>query len=92
MPFTIKIYNFANYYPFGMQQTGTAGSYDLSSDYRYGYNGKEKDDEIKGEANSLDYGARTLIVISYQFCSFEEVDDNFTHRKSLSLQNQQRNN
>ena len=41
-----------------MQQTGTAGSYDLSSDYRYGYNGKEKDDEIKGEANSLDFGAR----------------------------------
>ena len=58
VPFTTKIYNFANYYPFGMQQTGTAGSYDLSSDYRYGYNGKEKDDEIKGEANSLDYGAR----------------------------------
>ena len=58
VPFTIKIYNFANYYPFGMQQTGTAGSYDLSSDYRYGYNGKEKDNEIKGEANSLDYGAR----------------------------------
>ena len=41
-----------------MQQTGTAGSYDLSSDYRYGFNGKEKDDEIKGEANSLDFGAR----------------------------------
>ncbi len=41
-----------------MQHTGTAGSYDLSSDYRYGFNGKEKDDEIKGEANSLDYCAR----------------------------------
>jgi RHS repeat-associated protein len=41
-----------------MQLTGTAGSYDLSSDYRYGFNGKEKDNEIKGEANSLDYGAR----------------------------------
>ena len=58
VPFTTKICNFANYYPFGMQHTGTAGSYDLSSDYRYGYNGKEKDDEIKGEANSLDFGAR----------------------------------
>jgi RHS repeat-associated protein len=58
VPFTTKIYNFANYYPFGMQHTGTAGSYDLSSDYRYGYNGKEKDDEIKGEANSLDFAAR----------------------------------
>ncbi|MBN8574204.1 MAG: hypothetical protein J0M05_09860 [Candidatus Kapabacteria bacterium] len=58
VPFIIKICNFVNYYPFGMQQTGTAGSYDLSSDYRYGYNGKEKDDEIKGESNSLDFGAR----------------------------------
>ncbi len=92
VPFTTKICNFANYYPYGMQQTGTAGSYDLSSDYRYGYNGKEKDDEIKGEANSLDYGARILIVISYQFCSFEEVDDSFTHGKSRFRQNQQRNN
>jgi RHS repeat-associated protein len=58
VPFTTKICNFANYYPFGMQHTGAAGSYNLISDYRYGYNGKEKDNEIKGEANSLDYGAR----------------------------------
>ncbi|HAD96843.1 MAG TPA: hypothetical protein DCG19_05515 [Cryomorphaceae bacterium] len=27
-------------------------------DYRYGFNGKEKDDEIKGDNNSLDFGAR----------------------------------
>ena len=27
-------------------------------DYRYGYNGKEKDDEIYGVGNSYDYGAR----------------------------------
>jgi len=29
-----------------------------SGDYRYGVNGKEKDDEIKGSENSLDFGAR----------------------------------
>ncbi len=29
-----------------------------SSSYRYGFNGKEKDDEVKGEGNSLDFGAR----------------------------------
>ena len=52
------LYNFANYYPFGMQYTVTASSYDANGDYRYGYNGKEKDDEIKGEANSMDFGAR----------------------------------
>ncbi|MBQ4819102.1 hypothetical protein J8M14_03460 [Aquimarina sp. MMG016] len=31
-----------------------------SSEYRYGFNGKEKDDEVKGEGNSLDFGARIL--------------------------------
>jgi RHS repeat-associated protein len=29
-----------------------------SSSYRYGFNGQEKDDEVKGEGNSLDFGAR----------------------------------
>jgi RHS repeat-associated protein len=29
-----------------------------SSEYRYGFGGHEKDDEIKGEGNSLDFGAR----------------------------------
>jgi RHS repeat-associated protein len=29
-------------------------------DYRYGFNGKEKDSEIKGEGNSYDFGARLL--------------------------------
>lgn len=27
-------------------------------DYRYGFNGKENDNEIKGEGNSIDFGAR----------------------------------
>jgi len=29
-----------------------------SSDYRFSFNGMEKDDEVKGEGNSLDFGAR----------------------------------
>jgi RHS repeat-associated protein len=29
-----------------------------SGDYRYGFNGKENDNEIKGNGNSLDFGAR----------------------------------
>jgi len=28
------------------------------NDYRYGFNGMEKDDELKGQGNSYDYGAR----------------------------------
>lgn len=31
-----------------------------SKEYRYGFNGKEKDDELKGIGNSYDFGARML--------------------------------
>ncbi|WP_374672840.1 RHS repeat domain-containing protein [Flavobacterium sp. NRK F10] len=31
-----------------------------SAAYRYGFQGQEKDDEIKGEGNSYDFGARML--------------------------------
>ena len=34
--------------------------YGSSENYRYGFNGKEKDDEFKGEGNSYDFGARIL--------------------------------
>lgn len=43
------------YYPFGMQMPGRAYS---DSNYRYGFNGKEKDDEVKGSGNQYDYGFR----------------------------------
>ena len=38
-----------------MQITERTGS---SDDYRYGFNGKEKDDEVMGEGNFEDYGMR----------------------------------
>jgi RHS repeat-associated protein len=40
---------------FGMLVPNRHGS---SNSYRYGFNGKEKDDEVKGEGNWQDYGAR----------------------------------
>jgi RHS repeat-associated protein len=45
----------SDYYPFGMQMPGREFSQD---EYRYGFNGMEKDDEWKGEGNSYDFGAR----------------------------------
>ena len=43
----MKAYN--NYYPFGMLLPNRHGN---SDKYRYGFQGSEKDDEIKGEGNS----------------------------------------
>ena len=43
------------YYPFGMMEVGRLCSPEL---YRYGYNGQEADNEIKGDGNSLEYKYR----------------------------------
>jgi RHS repeat-associated protein len=42
-------------YSFGMQMPGRSFS---SGSYRYGFNGKESDDEISGTGNQYDYGFR----------------------------------
>ncbi|MBA3680487.1 MAG: hypothetical protein H0W73_04890 [Bacteroidetes bacterium] len=54
--FIPQIINATDYYAFGSPMPGR--TYVSSSSYRYGFNGKEKDDEVKGSGNSLDFGAR----------------------------------
>ena len=46
----------SSHHPFGMVQPGR--SYSSGDGYRYGFNGMEKDDEVKGAGNFLDFGAR----------------------------------
>lgn len=53
----------SRYYPFGMIMPEATPSTppvpaNGMSDYRFGFNGMEKDDEVKGNGNSLDFGAR----------------------------------
>ncbi|MEM0578661.1 RHS repeat-associated core domain-containing protein [Flavobacterium polysaccharolyticum] len=54
---TPDVLSYSDYYPFGMLVPNRHGQ---SDSYRYGFNGMEKDDELKGEGNSLDFGARML--------------------------------
>ena len=44
----------SDYSPFGVELDGRT----VSGGYRFGYQGSEKDDELKGEGNSIDFGAR----------------------------------
>ncbi|RYZ77736.1 MAG: hypothetical protein EOP04_30835 [Proteobacteria bacterium] len=44
------------YYPFGMMMPGR--KYSASDGYRYGFNGKENDNDVKGEGYQIDYGER----------------------------------
>jgi len=50
-----KIRGNSDYYPFGFAMPGRTFN---SGEYRYGFQGHEKDDEIKGQGNSLDFGSR----------------------------------
>ena len=45
-----------DYYPGGMLQPNR--SYAANNSYRYGFNGKEKDNEMYGGGNAYDFGAR----------------------------------
>lgn len=45
----------SDYYPFGMQMPNRTFS---AGNYRYGFNGKENDNEVKGSGNQQDYGMR----------------------------------
>jgi RHS repeat-associated protein len=52
---TPDVLSYSDYYPFGMLVPNRHGS---SDSYRYGFQGQEKDDELKGEGNSLNYTFR----------------------------------
>ncbi|MBO9204000.1 MULTISPECIES: RHS repeat domain-containing protein [Niastella] len=53
--YTANVLTASDYYPFGMRMPGRIFN---SGNYRYGFNGKENDNEAKGEGNQLDYGMR----------------------------------
>ncbi|MHA4810290.1 RHS repeat domain-containing protein [Flavitalea flava] len=59
-----------DYYPFGMQMPGRTYS---SGSYRYGFNGKENDNEVKGVGNQQDYGMRIYDPRSGRFLSVDPI-------------------
>ncbi|MBK8344796.1 MAG: hypothetical protein IPL12_16805 [Bacteroidetes bacterium] len=52
----IKLSGMMVHDPFGMIIVGR--SWEVGSEYRYGFNGKENSDEIYGDDNAIDFGAR----------------------------------
>ncbi|HXB12397.1 MAG TPA: RHS repeat-associated core domain-containing protein, partial [Bacteroidia bacterium] len=60
----------SDYYVFGQEQPGRHFS---SSRFRYGFNGKEKDDEFKGGGDSYDYGKRIYDPRIGRFLSVDPI-------------------
>jgi RHS repeat-associated protein len=64
-----------DYYPFGMAMPGR--KYSAGSGYRYGFNGKENDNEVKGDGNQQDYGMRIYDARSGRFLSIDPLYKKF---------------
>jgi RHS repeat-associated protein len=69
------VVNAQDYYPFGMMEQGriVAGT----TGYRYGFNGKEKDDEAQGVGNQIDYGARVYDPRVGRFLSVDPLQKQY---------------
>lgn len=72
--FTVKVKSVNNYYAFGMLEEGMSAS---SEGYRYGFNGKESDNEISGVGNQYDYGFRIYNPRLGKFLSVDPLKDKF---------------
>ena len=69
------VVNATDYYPFGALMPGRVSSAD--SKYRYGYNGKENDNEIKGAGNQQDYGMRIYDPRIARFLSVDPLREEY---------------
>jgi RHS repeat-associated protein len=66
----------SDYYQFGMQMPGRQFSQD---EYRYGFNGMEKDDELAGEGNSYTTEWRQLDTRIGRWLSTDPASNNYHH-------------
>ena len=66
-----NVLSYSDYYPFGsLMPNRHSGS---TAEYRFGFNGKESDDEIKGVKNSYDFGARIYDPRIGRFLSIDPI-------------------
>jgi RHS repeat-associated protein len=71
--YTADVVTAQDYYPFGMIMPGRSFVAAGAANYRYGFNGKEKDDEVKGVGNQVDYGMRVYDPRLGRFMSVDPI-------------------
>ncbi len=55
--YVANVVSYSDYYPYGMLLPGRHGE-ENTAEYRYGFQGQEMDDEVKGKGNSVNYKYR----------------------------------
>jgi RHS repeat-associated protein len=73
--YTADVISAQDYYPFGMIMPGR--TIINGSGYRYGFNGKENDKEVKGEGKQQDYGMRIYDPRLGRFLSVDPISNEY---------------
>jgi RHS repeat-associated protein len=73
--YTAQVTSASDYTPFGSPMEGRTYS---SGNYRYGFNGKENDNEVKGNGNEQDYGMRIYDTRLGRFMSVDPLTRQYT--------------
>ncbi len=80
--YVTDILSLQDYYAFGSQMLGR--SYQANK-YRYGFNGKENDNEVKGDGNQQDYGMRIYDSRLGRFLSIDPLYKEFPELSSYQF-------
>jgi RHS repeat-associated protein len=68
-----------DYYPFGMLQYARSWTEPSVGNYRFGFNGKENDNEVKGVGDQIDYGMRVYDPRIGRFLSTDPFSIHFPY-------------
>jgi RHS repeat-associated protein len=82
--YTADVVSFSDYSPYGTLLDGRHGQQN-GTDYRYGFQGQEADDEIKGEGNSYNYTYRMHDPRIGRFFAMDPLTKKYPHYTPYSF-------
>lgn len=80
--YVADVVSYSDYYPYGMQMPGRNGNGDK---YRYGFQGQEKDDEVKGEGSSINYKYRMHDPRIGRFFAVDPLTKDYPHNSPYAF-------
>ncbi len=80
--FVPNVLSYTDYYPFGMTVPNRSYS---SLSYRYGFQGQEKDDEVKGNENSINYKFRMHDPRVGRFFAVDPLTYKYPHNSTYAF-------
>ncbi len=87
MVYAPDVISYSDYYPYGMVMPNRHGQ--ATDGYRYGFQGQESDDEVKGKGNSVNYKYRMHDPRIGRFFAVDPLSDDYPYYSTYSFSGNQ---